>query len=95
MVGWAMFPDDQLTVTGETSVYASSESGRRHFCIQCGTGLFYSNHEMLPGLVDVQTGTLDDPEALPAQAHIQTAERLAWMKEAHKLPEFERYPPQD
>jgi len=95
MVGWAMVPDIALTVTGETSVYASSEDARRHFCIQCGTGLFYSNAAMLPGLVDVQSATLDEPEQLPAQAHIQVAERIGWMAEAHRLPMFERYPPQD
>lgn len=95
MVGWAMMSDEQLVVTGEASIYASSEHGRRHFCIQCGTGLFYSNAENLPGLVDVQTGTLDEPEKLPAQAHIQTADRLPWMEDAHSLPQFERYPPQD
>lgn len=95
MVGWAMMPDTALTVTGEPSIYASSEHARRHFCIQCGTGLFYSNAEMLPGLVDVQAATLDDPEELPAQAHIQVTERIGWMREAHHLPEFERFPPQD
>jgi hypothetical protein len=50
------------------------------------------NEQMLPGLIDVQTGTLDDPEALPAGAHIQVAERVSWMATAHTLPEFERYP---
>ena len=59
------------------------------------TGLFYTNDAMLPGLVDVQSATLDEPDELPAQAHIQTAERLGWMAEAHRLPEFERYPPQE
>ncbi len=43
-------------------------------------------------MVDVQTGTLDDPSALPAQAHIQVAERIDWMETAHELPMFERYP---
>ncbi|MBU0669971.1 MAG: GFA family protein [Alphaproteobacteria bacterium] len=95
MVGWAMMEQEQLAVSGEPAIYASSEHAQRHFCIQCGTGLFYTNAEMLPGLVDVQSATLDEPDALPAQAHIQTAERLAWMKEAHCLPEFERYPPQE
>ena len=90
-----MMPDDQLTVSGEPAIYASSEHARRHFCIQCGTGLFYSNAEMLPGLVDVQTATLDEPDGLPAQAHIQVAERIGWMEEAHLLPVFDRYPPQD
>ena len=92
MVGWAMLPAEALKVTGEPVVYASSEHGRRHFCGRCGTGLFYVNEAMLPGMVDVQTGTLDDPGALPPDAHIQVAERLAWMRTAHELPEFERYP---
>lgn len=92
MVAWAMVPAGQLKVTGEPKVYHSSEHGRRHFCEACGTGLFYVNEAVLPGMVDVQTGTLDDPDALPAQAHIQIAERIAWIRTAHELPAFERYP---
>ena len=92
MVTWAMVPAGQLRVTGQPKVYRSSEHGRRHFCGACGTGLFYVNEAVLPGMVDVQTGTLEDPDALPAQAHIQVAERIAWMRTAHELPAFERYP---
>ena len=95
MVGWLMVEEAQLSIEGEVATYASSESARRHFCIQCGTGLFYSNAEMLLGMIDIQSATLDEPEAAPAQAHIQIAERIGWMKDAHRLPEFERYPPQD
>ena len=92
MVAWAMVPVGQLRVTGQPKVYRSSEHGRRHFCEACGTSLFYVNEAVLPGMFDVQTGTLDDPGALPAQAHIQVAERIAWMETAHELPVFERYP---
>lgn len=93
MVGWAMYPEDALTVTrGDAREYASSEHGRRWFCSTCGTGLFYRNRQILPGMVDIQAATLDDPEAVPAVAHIQTAERLGWMRQAHDLPEFDRYP---
>jgi hypothetical protein len=92
MVAWAMVPAGQLRVTGLPTVYCSSEHGRRHFCGACGTSLFYVNEAVLPGMVDVQTGTLDDPSALPAQAHIQVAERIDWMETAHELPMFERYP---
>jgi hypothetical protein len=95
MVGWLMVPDTEVTVTGETSIYASSEHARRHFCIQCGTGLFYTNDAMLPGIVDIQSATLDDPNEAPATAHIQVAERIGWMAQAHRLPEFQEYPPQD
>lgn len=96
MVGWTMYPVEALSVTrGEAKIYRSSGHGRRHFCGDCGTGLFYLNDRMLPGLVDIQSGTYDDPDAIPAQAHIQTAERIEWMKNAHTLPEFERYPPME
>lgn len=95
MVGWTMYAKDAVEVTkGQPKVYESSEHGRRHFCANCGTGLFYINENVLPGLIDVQSGTYDDPDAVPAVVHIQVAERLRWMESAHELPSFERYPPQ-
>ncbi len=87
-----MVPADQVSIVGKPCTYKSSEYGRRLFCGDCGTGLFYINEELLPGLIDVQTGTLDEPNLLPAQMHIQTAERIAWMEAAGDLLEFERYP---
>lgn len=96
MVGWAMFPENMLAITkGQTKTYKSSTNGRREFCPDCGSGLFYKNAEMLPGIVDVQTGTLDEPDKLPARCHIQTAERLSWITSVHALPEFDRYPPHE
>ena len=62
------------------------------FCSECGSGLFYRNAENLPGIVDVQTGTLDDSDLLPPKLQIQVAERLKWMKHANDLPEIERFP---
>ena len=89
---WAMAAADQVTITGEPLTYASSEHGRRLFCGACGTGLFYVNEVALPGLVDVQIATLDDPDALPVQLHVQVAERIGWMTHLGDLPAFERYP---
>jgi hypothetical protein len=54
--------------------------------------LFYRNAEILPGIVDIQSSTLDDPDALPPVVQIQVAERLQWMKNIHELPEVERFP---
>lgn len=48
---------------------------------------------MLPGVIEIQSATLDDPSALAPQMHIQVAERIGWMETAHELPAFERYPP--
>jgi hypothetical protein len=93
MVGWTMYPQEALKVTkGAPKIYASSPHGRRHFCPDCGTGLFYTNDESLPGRIDVQSGTYDDPDVIPPQAHIQVAERISWMERAHELPVFARFP---
>lgn len=95
MVAWTMYPEAALRVTkGAVRVYVSSEHGRREFCAECGTGLFYRNAEVLPGIVDIQSATYDNPDAVPAQVQIQVADRIGWMAEAHALPAFDRYPPQ-
>ena len=66
----------------------------RSFCPRCGTGLWFRNEEALPGIVDVQLATLDDPDAFTPQAQIQIADRIGWMTSAHLLPEFPRFPGQ-
>ena len=94
MVGWTMYKRDAVTVVkGTPRTYQSSANGRRQFCGDCGTGLFYTNESMLPGIIDIQSATCDDPAAVPPRAHIQIAERIAWMERAHELPQFDRYPP--
>mgnify|MGYP003575731274 CR=1 FL=1 len=81
-----------MTVDGDTREYVSSEHGRGHFCPQCGTSLFYTNDVVFPGLIDVQTGTLDDPDELAPQIQVQTAERVGRMERLKEIPAFERYP---
>ena len=92
MVAWGLVTKDQITIEGETTEYASSEHGRRHFCPACGTSLFYTSEQIFPGQIDVQIATLDDPDAIPPQVQIQVADRIGWMERAHDLPQFERYP---
>ncbi|MBR0694641.1 GFA family protein [Bradyrhizobium lablabi] len=95
MVGWTTYAEDAVKVTkGQPRIYRSSENGRRHFCDNCGTGLFYTNAAMLPGIIDIQSATCDDADAVPATMHIQVAERLRWMEDVHALPTFDRFPPQ-
>ncbi len=96
MVAWAAFGDAAFTVTqGEAKTINSSGASMRSFCPECGTGLWFRNADNLPGIVDIQSATLDDPQALPAGVHIQVAERIGWMETAHVLPAFARYPGQD
>lgn len=95
MVGWALVAQADLELSGTPQVYASSEHGQRHFCGDCGTGLFYTNDQIFPGKIDVQSGTLDDPDLIPAGAQIQVAERIGWMEKLDEMPSFVRYPGQE
>lgn len=87
-VSWSLFGKDEVEISG----YASSEHGERQFCGQCGTSLFYLNEQVFPGKIDVQSATLDNPEAFPLGAQVQTAERLGYMEHLSEIAEFERYP---
>ena len=95
MVGWIMVPKESVTVTGEPTRYVSSEHAVRTFCGTCGSGLFYINEVVLPGMVDIQLATLDDPGAFPPAAHIQWADTASWMQDVQHLPKFDRFPDQD
>lgn len=95
VVSWALFPTDRLKATGTPNVYASSENAQRHFCGKCGSSLFYTNAVVFPGLTDICSATLDEPDRLSLGIQVQTAERIGWMKDAHLLPQFERYPAQE
>lgn len=94
-VAWAIYPRTAVRVTkGAPKIYASSENGRRHFCPDCGTGLFYGNDAVFEGMIDLQTATLDDPDAVEPVEQIQVADRIAWVARLHELPTHDRWPPQ-
>lgn len=93
LVAWIAFREEDFRITsGEPVSYNGAGRSIRKFCGNCGTPLIFLNQEMLPGIVDVQTVTLDDPDAFAPTCHVQVAERRRWMANAHQLPEFERFP---
>ena len=93
MVAWSAYQSANFRVTqGEPVTFNGSGTSFRQFCGTCGTPLFFVNEEALPGLVDVHSVTLDEPDAITPQVQIQTAERRKWMADLAQMPEFERYP---
>lgn len=92
-VSWALVKREDIRIEGQPKSYASSPGAQRLFCGDCGTSLFYLNENIFPGMIDVQSATLDDPDAIPLGGQIQTAERIGWMTTLDELPAFDRYPP--
>lgn len=95
-VAWIAFRSEGLELEGERpAIYESSPGVERHFCAKCGTGLFYFNETMLPGLVDIQTVTLDDAGSLSPQGHVMMIDALPWEDGIDSLPKFRRFPGMD
>ena len=92
VMAWLAVPNISFRVTaGEARCWEGESGSRRYFCPNCGTGLYSSNEAMLPGIVDIQSATLDEPERLAPTAQIQFAERLGYMATLKQLPTFERW----
>ncbi|WP_312821255.1 GFA family protein [Brevundimonas sp.] len=94
-VAWALVKREDIRIEGQPKSYASSPGTERLFCSDCGTSLFFVNEQIFPGMIDVQSATLDNPAAIPLQAQIQTDDRIGWMENLHSLPSFGRYPPME
>lgn len=71
---------------GVPTVANSSPGVSRCFCPHCGTALTYES-ERWPGEVHIFVATLDDPEALRPQVHVNVAEKLAWISLDDGLPQ--------
>lgn len=71
-----------VTVTGAPRWYQSSANARRGFCAQCGSYLFWEEHD---GLVYLQAGCLDDADGLHMDGHIFYADKGAYYSVATPL----------
>lgn len=90
-LAWVIFPEDQVEITeGMLAIYQSSPGVERGFCARCGTSLSYARANR-PGLFDVTTASLDDPEAFPPDKEIWTEERPSWEAASPNLPQFDQF----
>lgn len=66
----AMFPQEAVTITGETRDYAG-----RHFCPRCGSSVFACSGDE----IEVHLGALDEPDQLLPSYEVWTLRREAWL----------------
>lgn len=79
-VAWAVARPDQVRVSGEgLRWYQSTPNGRRGFCTQCGSSLFFVDADD-DSEMDVSASTFDDPEVLPRPSkHVWVPSKLSWV----------------
>ena len=91
------FPAPSVTITGEVKYFDSQgDSGHivsRGFCPTCGSQLF-GKVELMPGLIAIRAGTLDDPTRYRPGADIYTASVQPWDVMNPSLPKFPQMPPE-
>jgi hypothetical protein len=62
---------------GEPSSFQSSSAAERHFCSACGTPLTF--HFLDGDAIEVTTGSLDHPAAVPMTKNFGTESRVPWI----------------
>lgn len=77
----AVFPQDAVTVTGETGDYAG-----RFFCPRCGSSVFARSE----GEIEVHLGSLDAPDQLKPTYESWTVRRESWLPRFPQTRLYER-----
>ena len=90
-LAWVIFDEDKVEIVrGALAIHASSPGVERGFCARCGSSLSYARANR-PGLFDLTTASLDDPEAFPPDKEIWLEEKLSGEAANPRLPGFARF----
>jgi hypothetical protein len=88
-------PKDAITLTGTTKTFTKNgDSGKpihRHFCPECGSSVM-DEAEMMPGIVMINTGTLDDPSQVKPAMQIYCDSAQPWAQLGGDTKSFPKMP---
>jgi hypothetical protein len=88
-------PKSAVTVTGVLKGFTKpGDSGKpmeRRFCPGCGASIM-DEAEMMPGVVMIAIGTLDDPSWVKPTAQIYCASAQPWVQLGGEMKSFDRMP---
>ena len=87
----ALYPIDQVTVTGTTARFASSPVLQRVFCPTCGTRLLAERADA--GRMGIALALFDDPAGLPPECHMFVDSKVAWLRINDDLPQYPEWAP--
>lgn len=80
---------DFILETGTLVRFRSSPHVERTFCGRCGTAVTYERTDRGSD-IDIQTATLDDPDAFPPVREIWLEEKIAWMAPNERFTPYPR-----
>jgi hypothetical protein len=89
------FPKGEVVLEGEVKIYHDiSDAGRpiyRGFCPNCGSGVT-SEVTLLPGVLAILAGTLDDPSAVRPTMELYCSSAQPWVGLAGERKRFAHMP---
>lgn len=83
---------DFRIIKGQQARHSSSAHGERWFCNRCGTQIAYCERNQ-PVEVDINVGSLDNPESAPPRYHIFHGSRIDWFNIDDDLPRYRESQP--
>ena len=75
---------DLTWTRGTPATFESSSVATRGFCANCGTPLTYQGLDR--SKIEITTGSLDNPAAVPLQEAFGTESRVGWLDGLNSLP---------
>jgi hypothetical protein len=88
-------PKDALTVQGRLTTFSkpgdSGQALERRFCPECGSGLV-EEAAVMPGLVMINVGTLDDPSWVKPAMQIYCSSAQPWVQLGGEMQRFPKMP---
>jgi hypothetical protein len=94
-VGFIAFPEGATSVEGETRAYSrtgsSGKTATRYACTRCG-GMLLGRAEIMPGVINLYAGALDDTAQFKPRIAIFTRSRPPWDTSSVGLQCFETLP---
>ena len=87
----ALYPVDQVAISGPSQRYASSPELWRVFCPTCGTRVFVDRPEA--GRYGLALAAFDDQTALAPECHMFVASKAPWLRINDELPQYPEWAP--
>ncbi|MCG7394649.1 GFA family protein [Microvirga sp. ACRRW] len=73
---FAIFPADQVTVSGESKVWETTPGSQRRFCPTCGSLVFYSDSS---DEIEIMLGSFDQTDLFKPTYEAWTKRRESWL----------------
>ena len=75
---FAIFPTDQVTISGESRSWEAAPGGEHHFCPQCGSRVFYSDRSD-ENEIEIMLGTFDQTDLFKPTYEGWAKRRESWL----------------